>query len=446
MPDNNKISFYLFIHFRTWFRYTRRPHFAELSKFGNLNVIENPLAIFSGEFLKNVFKSFYFYFKYSKGIRKDERCEASIIRPLLLFSISLVNKYPLARKIDLLLLKLQMRKLQYDRKNNLSVYLLTDKTQDWLIQNNIDAFYVLDMNDEWSMIDYNKSRRIKIESLVRKLISKVDLVTAVTIQLKDKYNIDDKVHFLPNAVDVNHYVPSFDKTTRKLKEEPARNLFDLSFIEKHKNDPRVYTTNLDILKALKHPLVGSYSGLSGNWSDFAFMARVEELLPENFSMVSSGNIHAPTRPEFMDGYHQYIKKPRMIYLKHVDYSALPVFLEFLDVGIVMHRMDEFNKHSAPNKIWAYLAMGLPVVSTNFLTEKDKAVYEGMVKFASTPEEYVQAIIDSTGENSLELKLKRRNLAVKYSTENRAADLVKIIVQKTKLKNKMSNSRQEILEV
>ena len=95
-------------------------------------------------------------------------------------------------------------------------------------------------------------------------------------------------------------------------------------------------------------------------------------------------------------------------------------------------MDEFNTHSAPNKIWAYLDMGLPVVSTNFLTEPDKEIFEGMVSFANTPEEYVEYIVYAYENDSQELKIKRRRLAVKNSTFNRAKKIVNIFKEKLNL--------------
>lgn len=422
--DNHKISFFVFIHKKTWFMYTRRPHFSEFSKFGDLNVVESPLVILSRDFIKNIFKSTYYYFKYSRKVKKDEVSGANIIRPLLLFSTSLKSKYAITNKIDYFLIQLQIKKLKRKTSQNYNVYMLTDRAQSWLIQKNSKILYTLDMNDEWSMISYNDKYRQAIETEVRDLINRVDLVTTVTIKLKDKYNTDNKVYFLPNAVDINHYVPSFDNSTQKKKQNALN--YDKGFIKTGKTDPRKYLKSLDVIKDIARPAVGSISGLSGNWSDFEFMSRVEELLPGKFNMVSSGNIFPPTKSEFMPGYNNYMTKQRMRFFEHLDYSILPDFLNSIDVGIVMHRMDEFNKHSAPNKIWAYLAMGLPVVSTDFLDDPDKEVFEGMVHFARTPEQYVDCIVKAFDNDNQYLKNKRRELALKNSTYSRAKKLFNII--------------------
>jgi hypothetical protein len=124
MKNSLRISFFVFINFKTWFVYTRRPHFAELHNFGELNIIQNPMVIISGEFLKNIFQSIYFYFKYSRKIKKDERCEANLIRPILIFPVSFKNKYPLLNRIDYFLLNFQIKKLSQTAKDNVQVYIL----------------------------------------------------------------------------------------------------------------------------------------------------------------------------------------------------------------------------------------------------------------------------------------------------------------------------------
>lgn len=420
--------FVVFIKDKLWHRYTRRPHFSALSKFGKLIVIESPFAIFSKETLSSPIKSLKNYFKYSFGERKDQRCGAIVLRPVILFP-ERIRKYSFFKDIDqkLVSLFLLKYKLKYKLRGCIVINFLTGVNFEWIMPRETDKEkYILVMNDEWSMIGYDDSKRYVIEQDTKDLVGTVDLVFAVTIQLKKKYSMRGNVYYLPNCVDTTHYKPAFDITTMRVLESPLK--YDLSFLNLGKNDPREYLMSLDVLKKMDKPIVGSISGLSGNWSDFEFMAEVERLFPQNYSLVSSGNIFAPSQTQFMAGYQSYTKKQRMVFLGHLDYSVLPDFLESIDVSIVMHRMDEFNTHSAPNKIWAYLAMGLPVVSTDFLNDADKEVFEGMVKFAKNPEEYVNAIVQSIEADNLDLKIKRRNLALKNSTERRAEELVTVIRQ------------------
>ncbi len=426
MPNKeNRFCFIVHLHTKSWLRYTRRPHFSPLGKHGNLIVVEKPLALFSNDLLSDFFGNLKLYFKFYSKIRRDESNNIVIIRPVLIFPNEFKNKFSVFGKIDLLLLQFQLKK--FISGCRIRIHFLTSRHEKWIIENRNGSKFILDMNDEWSMMPYKENLRPIIEKETRTIIKLTDLTTVVTKKLEEKYQYKNKVVFVPNAVDVKHYKPQFAKDTERIIEKPVSELVDdLRIVKKQKNDPRLHSTDLSIFDELKSPIVGSYSGLSGNWSDFKFIHTVEKLLPEQYTMIASGNIHPPTSGKFMDEYHEYIKNPRMIYLGYVDYAKLPDFLEHLDVGLVMHRADDFNIHSAPNKIWAYLAMGLPVVSTDFLTEPDKEIYEGLVKFAKTPEQYVEFIIESYENDSQELKERRRDLAVRYSTEARAGKLVRII--------------------
>ena len=432
----NKITFIVYIHYRTWFRYTRRPHFSGLAKFGEVMVIENPMVLLSKEFLKSPLRTIKHYFQYSSGYRKDERNNITVYRPSLLFSENLKGKKNVFRLIDKLLLSFQIRKV--NKIKGPRINFITSLGSKWLIDKRKGNRWILDINDDWSMMKYDKLKEKHILEEAKKLIGEIDLATAVTKKLTNKYNVDNKTVFLPNAVDTRHYVPSFEATTKRIKEENVVEMFgDISFLKKEEKDPRLYLTSLEPMNNKKKPIVGSYSGLSGNWSDFEFISNVEKLLPQEYTMISSGNIHPPTVPAYIEEYKKYMKNQRMIYLGYVDYSVLPEFLSKIDVGLVMHRMDEFNTHSAPNKIWAYLAMGLPVVSTDFLTKADKEIYEDLVCFCKTPEAYVEAIIHSYKNDNIDIRSRRRDLAVRYSTDNRAAALIKILSARFNLDYKVS---------
>ena len=423
----NKYVFIIFLGVKNWLRYTRRPHYSPFNKFGQLIAVEAPFILFSTDHFKHFFKTFYNYFKISYKKRLDPRNGTIIIRPFLLFPQGLKSKFNFLKSLDSIALDLQLNK--YIHKGQNKVYFLTSYWQEFIVHDkNSEILRVLDVNDEWSMLGYNDSKRDKIENEVRNLISKVNIVTTVTIQLKNKYDQGDKVYYLPNAVDITHYVPKFDNLIIKVNEVDIDKKSDLRLLERKKNDSKLFTKDLSVFEKLDKPIVGSISGFGGNWSDFDFMYKVEKLLPNKFTLISSGNIFSPSRSEFKEEYIKYLNDHKMIFLGHVDYSILPEFLSNLNVGIVMHRMDEFNTHSAPNKIWAYLAMGLPVVSTNFYNKADKDIFEGLVYFAKTPNEYCDYIVKSMEEDDLNLKIKRRELAIKNSTENRAAKIYHLINQ------------------
>lgn len=420
----SKRIFFVFISDKIWYRYTRRPHYSNFAKLGDLVIFEMPLVLFSKEFLKNPIKELKYYFKYSFGKRIDKFSGAKLIRPILLFPSTVKNT--VCKGINRRICYWFYYSFWKDRGNE--IVFLTNYQQEWLLsKHKKEKNYVLEMNDEWSMISYDEKRKDKIYDSTINILQRVDILITVTNKLKTKYGRFCDSYYLPNAVDIDHYVPDFE--TKVLRKTETQLDYDKDFLQIGNNDPRKYLGSVDILKNISKPAVGSISGLSGNWSDFEFMSQVEEILPKEYFLISSGNIFPPSKEEFKAGYDKYMTNIRMKFLGHLDYSILPDFLKKINVGIVMHRMDEFNKHSAPNKIWAYLAMGLPVVSTNFLEEEDKEIFNGLVGFARTPDEYVDMIIRAIETDSPALKIKRRELAVNNSTLNRAKRIADIIENK-----------------
>ena len=127
-----KLVYILFANSKSWFRYGRKPHYEELSKFGKLLVVEEPLKLFSKEFFKNPLKVLRNYFKYSSGLRNDTKYNIVIIRPILLFSSKLKNKSNFLKTIDLLLLNFQMKK--FNIKSESKILLLTNRFQKWIIK------------------------------------------------------------------------------------------------------------------------------------------------------------------------------------------------------------------------------------------------------------------------------------------------------------------------
>ena len=112
MSKKYDIKLVVFIHFRAWIRYTRRPHFNAFNNYCDLIIIENPLVLFSNEFLKNINNSIKYYFKYSKGIREDNKSGTKLIRPIIIFPSSLKNKFKLLSWVDFILIKRKLKNLE----------------------------------------------------------------------------------------------------------------------------------------------------------------------------------------------------------------------------------------------------------------------------------------------------------------------------------------------
>jgi glycosyltransferase involved in cell wall biosynthesis len=72
----------------------------------------------------------------------------------------------------------------------------------------------------------------------------------------------------------------------------------------------------------------------------------------------------------------------------VSYDDVPRVLHEFTAGIIPFRYDELTRGVNPNKMYEYLAMGLPVAATAFSPEVRE--FGETVRTGDTPEEFVRA--------------------------------------------------------
>ncbi len=104
------------------------------------------------------------------------------------------------------------------------------------------------------------------------------------------------------------------------------------------------------------------------------------------------------------------------FLPPVKPYEVPEILRHCDVGIIPYLCTEINKNVYPLKINEYLAVGVPVVITNFANLPEFADY---VSFASSKEQFKNALLTETETDSLEKINQRINFACSNSWKSRA---------------------------
>lgn len=103
-------------------------------------------------------------------------------------------------------------------------------------------------------------------------------------------------------------------------------------------------------------------------------------------------------------------------------DALGKQLEQMDVAIAPYYMDDPNTGRTPNKMWQYLASGLPSVITNLPNVKDWEFPFGTVYKANTNEEFVNQVVQAFEENTNAIVKERIAIAAKNSWGARATQL------------------------
>jgi glycosyltransferase involved in cell wall biosynthesis len=125
-------------------------------------------------------------------------------------------------------------------------------------------------------------------------------------------------------------------------------------------------------------------GYLGKISDFVDYEALERLADSGLgALVLAG----PVPPETRERVRALARHPRVHVLGERPYAEVPAFLSGLDLGLIPFRADHgFTRGIHPNKLYQYLAAGLPFVSSPIegMAEDPAGVY-----FASSPREFVE---------------------------------------------------------
>lgn len=140
------------------------------------------------------------------------------------------------------------------------------------------------------------------------------------------------------------------------------------------------------LEALPRPRVG-YVGLLSHFLDFDVLERVRATL-NGGTLVLIG----PGSPATDGAVSALASRPGVAVLGPKAYDALPAWMQGLDVGLIPFRADDpFVQGINPNKVYQYLAAGLPVITTPML---DLTPAPPHLQFAATPAEWARALLQA----------------------------------------------------
>lgn len=170
------------------------------------------------------------------------------------------------------------------------------------------------------------------------------------------------------------------------------------------------------LAALPRPLLG-YVGLLSHFLDFEVLETVRRNR-RGGTVVLIG----PGSPATDDAVREFASREGVALLGPRPYAEVPACMQALDVGLIPFRAsDPFVQGINPNKVWQYLAAGLPVVTTPLL---DTPASPPDLVFASSPDEFGQAL--ATVLDAAPAPERRRALARPHDWDAIAARMVHAI--------------------
>ncbi len=188
------------------------------------------------------------------------------------------------------------------------------------------------------------------------VIQRVNLVIVVS-KLLESVAEDlgaKEVLYLPNAVDFEHFHMGLDTLPAEYKNIPS---------------PRII-----------------YVGSISYWFDVDLVVFAAKKLPDvSFILIGKPGIELSKLASLSNVYILGIR----------NYEILPQYLKNADVGIIPFRLIRFTKASHPNKLYYYMACGLPVVSTKW---KELEYIKSPTYLASNKEDFVEFLKKALNDN------------------------------------------------
>jgi UDP-galactopyranose mutase len=229
-------------------------------------------------------------------------------------------------------------------------------------------------------------KRRVMQSEERLLLQSADLVFTHSEGLIHLYSglTKREITLVPSAADVSYFqsIPSVDPLVSQI---PHPSLGVVGTL-----DGRL---NVELLEGIVHSHPAWHLVLIGQWH------------PERVSLDPLRNF------------------PNVHFLGPQPYEKLPSLLNGLDIFLIPYILNEMTVYISPIKLYEYLAVGKPIVSTG-LPEVMK--YKDFVRVASDAHDFIQNIQTALEDDSPDRVMTRRVFARQHSWEARLDKMLNVI--------------------
>jgi glycosyltransferase involved in cell wall biosynthesis len=167
----------------------------------------------------------------------------------------------------------------------------------------------------------------------------------------------------------------------------------------------------DELSAIPHPIVGFFGGIDDYVVDLELLESVARSLP-NVSLVIIGDATCSME--------RLTRLPNVHWLGFRPYEAIPALGASFDVALMPWLRNEWIEHCNPIKMKEYLALGLPVVTTEF---PEAHYYSDVLAIARTPDEFVQKVREALAGDCPGTRETRRARVADFTWDRQAERLL-----------------------
>lgn len=167
------------------------------------------------------------------------------------------------------------------------------------------------------------------------------------------------------------------------------------------------------LADIPRPIVGFFGGLDDYVVDLDLLKRVAKALP-SCSLVLIGDATCP-----MD---ELLSLPNVHWMGFRPYAQIPSYGAAFDVALMPWLRNDWIEHSNPIKLKEYLALGLPIVSTDF---PEVRFYREQIAIAGDPEEFVELVRRALGGEAVGTPRTRRARVEGMTWDRQAEELLEL---------------------
>jgi teichuronic acid biosynthesis glycosyltransferase TuaH len=271
----------------------------------------------------------------------------------------LPNSIPAARAVNEWFLRRHLKSLVRKLHIVNPILWINDHAAVHLVDHLGESGTVYDITDDWLTLAQSPRLTALIRRQDQTLCEKADAIIACSTHLVElKRSFSEKMSLIPNGVDLERY---------------AR--------------PLLPPKDLTPLKA-SHPLVGYVGTIHPDRLDVPLLIEVAKILPQaTFLLIGPNHLDSTDRDRLALLPNVKLKAP-------IPFEDVPAWMQAFDVAMTPHRVTPFTESLNPIKLWEYLAVGRPIVSTPVAGFRE---FPQWVDLASTAWEFAAAITLSLGE-------------------------------------------------
>lgn len=249
------------------------------------------------------------------------------------------------------------------------------------------SLLVFDAVDNWAEHSSYKKYRKNILDQYDYVKKEADVIFTVSEDLKNLFDDQSNVYWIPNGVDLKHYQEDWKLVNRDIGDLPR-------------------------------PIIG-YIGVIQDRVDISLVHFLAEKNPKK-TFVLIGPVW----------YEKSIKElgdlPNVHLLGYKEYKEAPMYIQQFDVGIIPHKEVEFITSTNPMKMYEYLATGKPVVATE---HSGAEMFKDMVYIAKDKESFNDKLQLALKENSPEAIANRKVAMEKHSWTKTVKEMLALIEKK-----------------